>query len=729
MNPTRSSRGDPIHSMWPEDDRTQEPLEQQEDPTVLEYLRNVLKTGRFSSESKPESAAPAENSIETRETARQSGSTASVLLVLAVVSALIAQISLEPPQQRPVLAAIFYGICLVLILVYMRRNAAVETGEVQTSASAESDAPWIIPDKNVVLPAVLVTLLAFIRFSGNRFNLFNVILWLAAIALTIRVFMLGLTPRSALRWVRAQTEKQLRLPWRSLLITLLVMAIVLFFRVTQLDRVPGEMWSDQGEKLLDVMDILRGQLSIFFVRNTGREGFQMYLTAFIAKYLGTGISFLSLKIGTVFAGLFGTFYLYLLARELIGKKGAVVSVLLMGVAYWPNIISRVGLRYSLYIMFTAPVMYHLLVGLRKRSVKHLIVCGIFLGIGLHGYSTFRIVPLLVALGIWFYWIAHRQSMTAHQALSALGLIAAVAFVLFLPLARYLVDNPEMFSYRALTRLGTVEQTYPGNVLVIFLSNLWNSLIMPFWQDGKIWVHSIPDRPALDFVSGAFYFIGLVIMVLRAFQQRDWRFAWILISIPFLMLPSILSLAFPEENPALNRSAAAALPIFVVAGYGAVTIWTELMSRVRSASYKVMLAGLASLLFIITLSSNYNLVFKQYRAQFDELAWNSSEMGAVVKAFSESVGSYDHAYVVPYAYWVDTKLVAIEAGHPGYEIAVWPEHIPDTLAQTGSKLFLLKSDDKQGLAQLQSTYASGYFWLYPSKIGGREFMVFFVPAMP
>jgi len=43
--------------------------------------------------------------------------------------------------------------------------------------------------------------------------------------------------------------------------------------------VPGEMFSDHAEKLLDVGDVLNGKLSIFFPRNSGREAIQMYLTA------------------------------------------------------------------------------------------------------------------------------------------------------------------------------------------------------------------------------------------------------------------------------------------------------------------------------------------------------------------------------------------------------------------------------------------------------------------
>jgi hypothetical protein len=79
--------------------------------------------------------------------------------------------------------------------------------------------------------------------------------------------------------------------------------VVLFFRFYRLDGLPAEMVSDHAEKLLDVNDVLNGDLNVFFPRNTGREAFQFYWTALMSIVFGTGISFMSLKLGTVLGGL------------------------------------------------------------------------------------------------------------------------------------------------------------------------------------------------------------------------------------------------------------------------------------------------------------------------------------------------------------------------------------------------------------------------------------------
>ena len=64
------------------------------------------------------------------------------------------------------------------------------------------------------------------------------------------------------------------------------------------------------------MDVLNGKTSIYFIRNTGREAIQFYMTAAIIKLFHTGISFLSLKLGTTFCGMITLPFIYLLGKQL-----------------------------------------------------------------------------------------------------------------------------------------------------------------------------------------------------------------------------------------------------------------------------------------------------------------------------------------------------------------------------------------------------------------------------
>jgi hypothetical protein len=98
---------------------------------------------------------------------------------------------------------------------------------------------------------------------------------------------------------------------------------------------------------------------MFFPRNTGREGFQMYWTLLVAGVFGTGLSFLSLKLGTVLLGLLTLPYIYLLGVELGGRRLGLIALILFGIGYWPNLVSRIGLRFPLYPLFVAPCLFYL----------------------------------------------------------------------------------------------------------------------------------------------------------------------------------------------------------------------------------------------------------------------------------------------------------------------------------------------------------------------------------
>ena len=340
-------------------------------------------------------------------------------------------------------------------------------------------------------------------------------------------------------------------------------AFALFFRLYRIDAVPAEPFSDHAEKILDVYDITQGDYKIFFPRNTGREAIQMYWTLLVANVFGTGLSFLSLKLGTALIGILTLPYVYLLGKEFGGPRVGLFALFLFGIAYWPNVISRIGLRFPLYPVFVAPMLFYLIRGLRTRNRNDFLLSGLFLGLGLHGYSPFRIVPLLVVAAFVIYVIHVRSKESRQQAFWWFSIIVVTSLLVFLPLLRYWLAHPDVFGYRAMTRLTSTEAVLSAPSWQIFLSNLYKALLMFNWDNGVIWVHSIPGRPALDVVTGALFVMGIVLLVVRYVRQRDWRDLLLLVSIPILLLPSVLSLAFPGENPSLNRTGGAAVAVFVV----------------------------------------------------------------------------------------------------------------------------------------------------------------------
>jgi len=376
----------------------------------------------------------------------------------------------------------------------------------------------------LLLGLFLSLVAVFLFINKNQFNTFNVFIWLAGLACVI--WSIWQPQLSAAAWfdkIRTFFQKDAWQPhisrWHILFVV--VLGICIYFRVHQLGEVAPEMTSDHLEKLWDVNDILQGNSPVYFTRNTGREGLQMYLIAATVKLFGTGISFLSMKIGTVALGLFMLPYMYLLGKEIGNRWTGMLAMLLMGIGFWPNVLARVALRFILYPAFVAPLLYHIFRGIRTSNRNHFIAAGVFLGLGLHGYTPFRIVPILVMVMIGLYLIHERSNQTRKQVLVWLGLLTLVALIVFLPLLLYGLENPVIFNHRLTSRLLGANQTLPESALPTFGVNVWNGLMMTIWSSGNTWVTTLPHQPSLDVVAGAMFVLGFGLLVARYVQKRHW----------------------------------------------------------------------------------------------------------------------------------------------------------------------------------------------------------------
>jgi hypothetical protein len=697
-----------------------------DEPSVLDYVKSKLFFWRGQSVEIP--AQVVEEKVEPPQPIEEPSSSKPFrwISLAALGVALFAQRLFEPPVSSAVPGLVFYIAALGLLLI------AILRGEWTLAPLAESsvNSDPMIFRRNAFLISLPLAVLAFFLFSGNLFNLFNLTIWLMAMGLFVWSLWIP-DPNKPSLWRRtrnflARKNWQINISrWTLLLIA--AAAIVFFFRVYHIQQTPAEPFSDHAEKILDIYDILHGQTRIFFPRNTGREAIGMYWIVLTVWIFNTGLSFLTTKIATISMGLVTLPYIYLLGKEIANKRVGLLAFFLAGIAYWPNVISRIGLRFPLYPLFVAPMMLYLIRGLRTGDRNQFILAGIFLGLGLNGYTPYRIVPFLVIAAMILFALHVRSKTSARDALVWLTIVGLVSLFVFLPLMRYATENPEMFSFRAFSRLEGVQQP----VLQVFVSNLWNALKMFNWDDGNIWVNSLPHRPALDVVSGALFLIGVVLLIARYIQKRNWLDLFLLLSIPILLMPSILSLSFPDENPALNRSGGAFVPVFIVVAMAL----DGFISAFESEKRRMVLASVVTgILLLWSASQNFDIVFHQFDMNYRLGAWNSSEMGDVIKEFGLVYGETDTVWIVPFPYWVDTRLPAIWAGIPNRDFAIPSDQLAGTLQISGPKLFMVKANldnpdanDQKSLDTLKQLYPQGTLSLHQSPVPDHDFWIYFVPA--
>lgn len=564
-----------------------------------------------------------------------------------------------------------------------------------------------------------------------QFTLVGVLGWAASVIIFLVVFW---EPEKSLEewreWLRAHVQSwrsgfEFRANWTTVAFAavLLTGAFFYFYRI---DRTPAEMTSDHAEKLLDVNDIMEGHFPVFFMRNTGREPLQFYVTAGLMELTGLPLSHLALKVGTALIGLLTIPGTFLLARAMYGNTVGLLAGFFVAVSRWPLAIARMGLRYPYTPFFAAASLYFVWRALVYQKRNDYLIAGLLLGAGLYGYIPSRNVPL-GALGFVFLWliVAGRKYVRSLRPFVVnVVLMFAVTLIVFLPLLRYSLDFPEMFWYRALTRVSSAEVAVQGSVPVIFAQNVWNLAQMFNWRGDSVWPTNISFQPAMDIVSGALLVLGVAIALYQLIRQHEVRHLFLLAGFVALLLPSALSIAFPNENPSLVRTGGAipfacillALPI------------AALVDEIRTVGIRrpVFPAALVAVLLAVVAGLNYRWYFIDYDKNYRENAQNSTEVAAVIHSFATSVGNLKHAYFIGYPYWLDGRAIAINLGD-----IRWDQYTLDVselqLDDTQNQLFILNIGDAKNYDKLRMLYPSGQTLLNKSATEGHDFLSYFVAA--
>ena len=716
-----------------------------QEPTVLDYVRAKLMPWRGPAPEIPEldldstGGAEAYWPVQAEEDQDAYPAWFSGALpwrtLAGLLLALVGQVVLMPPIRQGVVGLFFYLMAAgLLVWAWFSGELALAEPKAEEQVSDDFSVRW-----QPLLAGAILLVAAFFAFSQNTqtdeflYNGLNLMLWFAGIALVLWAVWQP-RPDLAGRWRRLAGFFR-QDAWhppitRHMVLVVLVFLAAVFFRVYRIGEVVPEMFSDHAEKLLDVYDLMQGHTKIFFERNTGREGLQFYLIAWAARLFDTGISFTSMKIGTVALGIIMLPYMYLLGKELGNCNVGLLAMALTGVSYWPNLLARVALRFIFYPALAAPTFYYLVRGLKTGKRHYFILSGIFLGIGLHGYTPFRAVPILVVIVMALYWLQQRDKLRFYRAFVWLGIVTFISLIVFLPLLRVWTQIPGQFNYRTATRLFGVDagvEIPEGLGLVgVVLKNVWDGLLMFNWDSGDIWVNTIPGYPSLDLVAGAAFLIGVVLVLARFAAKGRWQDGFLLLGIPVLMLPSTLVLAFPQENPAPNRAGGAAVVVFLLAAIALEAVLRSVRTTLEGKSGVRLAAVLGVGLVLASAWHNYALTFSTFPEQYAPSAKNTSELGAVIEQFTDTVGSPDQVWVVAFPHWVDTRLVGINAGFPTKDFAIWPEELEATLSAPSPKLFLLNLNDQAGLEALQSLYPEGKYRIYPARYPEQNFLIYTVP---
>jgi hypothetical protein len=441
-------------------------------------------------------------------------------------------------------AALYWLAALLFVGVYGRQRMAAQPDELP---AAQPRMAWF-----PLAGAVLLGVAAFPRFSGNRFSLDGTLIWLLGLAL---LALAAWTPNPA-RAEQARSSPDDGQPWlnrqgirvRGIHLALLgAMLLAAFFRLHKIDLIPLEMGCDLPHNYNNIRLILRGEYLIFFPSHPGREGLFFYLAAPLAR--AVGLNHTTIKIASALVGVFTLPALYLLGKELYNRWVGLLAAFLLGISHWHIILTRVGYRASTVPLVLSLMWYFLIRGYKTHRRWFFALAGLFLGLGMYTYNAFMIVPLLVAIMLLTPLVSgQRRALLFHW--QDILLLVVVAVYVFIPLGRYAYEQPQMYGYRAATRITDLEATLPQNVWATLLETTQKALLMFNVRGDGVFIANVPFVRELGFVTAIFFILGLAYVL---WNWRDGYNLTVLAAFGVMLLPTILSLAFPQEVPNAIRA--------------------------------------------------------------------------------------------------------------------------------------------------------------------------------
>ena len=605
-------------------------------------------------------------------------------------------------------------------------------------AAAASGLVWVNTSDNTIAPPIIVlwlisTLLWALAFAPLGWNFFD--------------------------WAAGRIDALRRVKWRrhlwAIIAFVLIMMLGMGFRLAQLEAHPPEINSDLVEKIRDSYLVAQGEYRIFFSNNGGREPLQFYLMAILGSLPGLGFNHFTLKLLSVIEGLITLPVLVMVGVELMGGRrrrfGILVGLILAGlvaVSYWHAVLSRLGLRIVLAPLFTSLVLIYLARAMRHNRRADYVKTALALGFGLYGYQAVRMLPIAVAVGVVMAMvirpIAWRVRLTYFVNLAVL---VFVAWIVFLPLFHYSLEDPGNFWMRTSGRM--LGDSVPNEERLaalsanvpILMSNIRNALLMFHWRGDITWLHGLPLAPAMDIYTGAFLLLGLAAWGVRMVKSRD-AVLWFVPLMAFIMLlPSALAIAFPIENPSHTRASGALPLVYLLAALPIAIIARRLRCALGGRRGMMLAAVFCGAAILLANHDSTRLYFDRYPPAYIEASYPYSEAGLVLRGFAESGGAYGNAFIIAYPHFWDHRAVGIEAGQP-----LWPNSIlglsdvPQFLGQAQQRadafklhpnrdlLFFYSVDDRAASLQLHEWFPNGHEQKVQSSHPDDSYMLYRVPAL-
>ena len=494
--------------------------------------------------------------------------------------------------------------------------------------------------------------------------------------------------------------------WKEAVLLAAILLVGAFMRLYQFNTLPFGTWYDEADNGLWALKVLNEpNYRPIYIESTNLPAHFVFLVVLSFKLFGV-TNTLAIRAVTVAFGLATVVAAYLLGRELLNGKLALVLAFLLAVSRWDVNFSRIGLHGVTTPFFELVVLYFLLKGLRRKALQDFVWGGLFLGLGLCFYAPYRLFPGVIALFLLYQMATRRGFLREHyRHLMVFGLAALLAVA---PVVQFACQHTDTFLSRTRrTSIFSKEINQPGWKAVD--DNLRKHLLMFNYQGDPNGRHNLPGEPMLDFATSVLFLIGLGYSLYHGTKPKCFL---LIVWFAVMICGGVFSLDF--EAPQSLR-AIGTLPVAYVLACVVLHQLEKGFARgwgLRGGTY---FSGALVFLMAWIGYANFHTYF--YRQGRDFAVWNAFSTPETLTAQAMKAAADDHDFYVTSLYHRHPAVRFIAPNVTSYEKWDTSDNLP--IREPGERplLILLDAQKYSDFLEAQRYYPSADFEEIRPPFGG------------
>jgi 4-amino-4-deoxy-L-arabinose transferase-like glycosyltransferase len=511
--------------------------------------------------------------------------------------------------------------------------------------------------------------------------------------------------------------------------------LALVLRVAALDSVPYTLGGDEAWHGLLARQVLTGQL-----RNPFGMGYMSMPTFFYWPISWSlwlvGDNMTGLRLPAALVGTVTVPILYLFARDLWGRRTALLSALFLAAYDYHVHYSRLGANNVWDPLFVLVVLWAVERGLSNaegaKRTRSFLLAGVVMGLSVYFYTGARLLPPLVAAYVGFVWLRVRAGRMPGATTRNLGrnlvLLALALLITAAPMLSYAVAHPAEWNAR-LNQVGIIQSGWlarePGltdktTAYILAEQFLRAAGAFHVYPDRTVWYGA--NRPLLGLLAGALAVLGMAWAVAHWRERR-----YFLVLLWFWSV--IVSGGMLTESPPSSQRLVIAIPAVVLLVTFGLEQTARLVCRILVFDRRWERVFLGVLVAILAVSSVH-----YYFVRFTPLRRYGSQNGETATMMGHYLRQLEGDYQVyllgaPRIYWSFGTMAFLASGVSGQDLIEPLQTQPSTdlVDQGRGAVFLLLAERAGEVSLLQEAFPGGHLEEFFDSGGALRFVAFQVPA--